>query len=126
MTTGALMRERIVIQHTAELSSDEIQSQRAKFEDDGWTAVIAKQRPDLAGRSGWKAYEWSGIRDEIRTTLEDISVPSYDVDPAELHDALAKDYGLANFEVVDYTDPVVNEDGYLIHTLTIRSNKTRP
>lgn len=113
------MRESIVIQHTKKLSAAETQSQRAHFESEGWSAVIVKQRPDLAG-SGWKAYEWSGVK-ENRITLEGISVPSLDVNADELHAALAKDYELENFEILDWTAPVPNEDGYLIHTVTIRS-----
>lgn len=60
---------------------------------------------------------------ENRMTLENISVPSQDVDPVELHAALAKDYELENFEVTDWTAPTSNEDGWLIRTVTIRSTK---
>lgn len=114
------MRETIVIQHTAGLSADETQSLRAGFESEGWSGVLVKSRPDLAG-SGWKAYEWSGIRKpaEPAETVELVNVTSRDPDHSEILEALDDD-GIRNVKIDYFTEPYRFEDGFQISTVFYR------
>ena len=99
------------------LSDDEKEAKRAEYEKAGFRFVRIWKN---YGRntSGFK-YAYSVTAELGTKWLEDVGIGTYDFDKRELAEEIEEDRGLRNVSILSTSEPVRDEDAYLLHDVEI-------
>jgi hypothetical protein len=112
---GAQMREVIALHESEGMSHDELKSQEAMYQSQGWTDVQVRNL--LKGSAPkWTTYEWSGIRPEPSEPVHFVNVTSREPSKTELLELLA-DEGITGVKIDYWSEPYPFEDGFQIDTV---------
>ncbi len=103
-----MSRQMIATQHVEDLSKDELDNQKAKYETQGWTEV----RVTKTLSNDWTAYEWSGIHVPSES-IDFVNVTSRDPDLSEILELL-EDEGIKGPTNVYWTQPYRFEDAFQV------------